>query len=84
MKKFYFMSIFSVNYIFQKKNISLIFLIMILKKLINFIYLKIFFIKKINPKLNFIKQKVIVNNFKNIFILDEKLIFVIKNIKMKI
>ena len=78
------MSNFSVNYIFKKKNIDLISLMMILKKLLNFIHLDMFFVKEINLKLNFIKQKVIVYNLKNIFILDKKLFFFNKNIKMKI
>tara|TARA_B100001121_G_scaffold184422_1_gene161033 strand:+ start:1074 stop:1295 length:222 start_codon:yes stop_codon:yes gene_type:complete len=72
------MSNFSVNHIFKKKNINLISLMMILKKLLNFIYLEMFFVKKINLKLNFIKQKVIVYNLKNIFLLDKKLFFLTK------
>ena len=78
------MSNFFVNHIFKKKNINLISLMMILKRLLNFIYLEMIFIKKINLKLNFIKQKVIVYNLKNIFLLDKKLFFFNKNIKMKI
>tara|TARA_Y100001958_G_C21148883_1_gene485555 strand:+ start:838 stop:1059 length:222 start_codon:yes stop_codon:yes gene_type:complete len=72
------MSNFSVNHIFKKKNINLISLMMILKKLLNFIYLEMFFVKKNNLKLNFIKQKVIVYNLKNIFLLDKKLFFLTK------
>ena len=84
MKKFYFISNFFVNYVFQKKNINLVSLFMFLKKLINLIYLLMFFIKIINLKLNLIKQKVIVKNLKNFFIFDNKLFFLNKNIKMKI
>ena len=84
MKKFYLKSNFFVNYIFQKKNINLISLFMFVKRLINLIYLLMFFIKIINLKLNLIKQKVIVKNFKNFFIFDNKLFFLNKNIKMKI
>ena len=72
------MSNFFVNHIFKKKNINLISLMMILKRLLNFIYLEMIFIKKINLKLNFIKQKVIVYNLKNIFLLDKKLFFLTK------
>ena len=84
MKKFYFISNFFVNYVFQKKNINLVFLLIFLKKLINLIYLLMFFIKIINLKLNLIKQKVIVKNLKNFFIFDNKLFFLNKDIKMKI
>lgn len=84
MKKFYLKSNFFVNYIFQKKNIDLISLFMFVKRLINSIYLLMFLIKKINLKSNFVKQKIIVNNLKNIFIFDNKLFFLNKNIKMKI
>ena len=84
MKKFYLKSNFFVNYIFQKKNINLISLFMFVKRLINSIYLLMFLIKKINLKSNFVKQKIIVNNLKNIFIFDNKLFFLNKNIKMKI
>ena len=81
MKKFYFISNFFVNYVFQKKNINLVSLFMFLKRLIN---LLMFFVKIINLKLNLIKQKAIVKNLKNFFIFDNKLFFLNKNIKMKI
>ena len=84
MKKFYFISNFFMNYVFQKKNINLVSLFMFLKKLINLIYLLMFFIKIINLKLNLIKQKAIVKNLKNFFIFDNNLFFFNKNIKMKI
>ena len=71
MKKFYFISNFFMNYVFQKKNINLVSLFMFLKRLINL-------------KLNLIKQKAIDKNLKNFFIFDNKLFFFNKNIKMKI
>ena len=84
MKKFYIISNFFTNHIFQKKNINLVSLFIFLKRLINLIYLLIFFIKIINLKLNLIKQKTIVKNLKDFFIFDNKLFFLNKNIKMKI